>query len=199
MKISVITPTWQRHDLLIERCLPSVQAQTVDVEHVVVCDGPDPLLRDRIAATSVLYTELHQHPDPPNCGTFAINRGCEISTGDYLTVLDDDNAFRPDHCELLAAALDANPEADFVFSQILRHGIGDIIGTDPPFHGGIDGNALMWRRATHEKFGAWPAPCGRSPDWLLVSNWILSGARWNFVPRVTVDYYYWPGAISWRG
>lgn len=199
MTISVITPTWQRHDLLIGRCLPSVRDQTIEVEHLVVSDGPDPELREKLDGTGVRFVELDSHYEGPNCGTWAINHGCEISTGEYLTVIDDDNALRPEHCQLLAEALDANPEADFAFSQIFRHGIGDVIGTNPPHHGGIDGNALMWRRATQEKYGYWPAPCPHTPDWLLVSRWIGDGARYVFVPQVTVDYFYHPGAISWRG
>ena len=45
--VSVITPTWQRADLLVNRCIPSVQAQDYPVvEHIIVSDGPDQLLRD---------------------------------------------------------------------------------------------------------------------------------------------------------
>ena len=41
--VSVVTPTWQRHEWLLERCIASVQAQTYPlIEHVIVCDGPDP-------------------------------------------------------------------------------------------------------------------------------------------------------------
>lgn len=42
--VSVLTPTWQRHEFLTTRCLPSVEAQDYpgEVEHIVVCDGPDP-------------------------------------------------------------------------------------------------------------------------------------------------------------
>lgn len=48
--VSVITPTWNRHDLLLTRCLPSVQAQDYPaVEHVIISDGPDEDLRDFLA------------------------------------------------------------------------------------------------------------------------------------------------------
>ena len=45
--VSVITPTWQRHALLLDRCIPSVAAQDYpNVDHVVVSDGPDPALAE---------------------------------------------------------------------------------------------------------------------------------------------------------
>ena len=48
--VSVVTPTWQRHDLLMDRCIPSVAAQDYpDVEHVICSDGPDPDLAERLA------------------------------------------------------------------------------------------------------------------------------------------------------
>ena len=43
--VSVITPTWLRHDWLLHRCMPSVQGQTYPhIEHIIVSDGPDPEL-----------------------------------------------------------------------------------------------------------------------------------------------------------
>ncbi|MDQ2876669.1 MAG: glycosyltransferase family 2 protein [Actinomycetota bacterium] len=43
--VSILTPTWQRHETLFERCIPSVLAQAwPDIEHVIVSDGPDDAL-----------------------------------------------------------------------------------------------------------------------------------------------------------
>ncbi len=59
MLVSVITPTWNRHDLLLNRCIPSVEAQTYpDIEHIIVSDGPDPdLLGDR----DFSYSQMLRH------------------------------------------------------------------------------------------------------------------------------------------
>jgi hypothetical protein len=44
-QVTIVTPTWQRHDLLLNRAIPSVQAQGYPgVEHLVISDGPDPPL-----------------------------------------------------------------------------------------------------------------------------------------------------------
>src|SRR5215467_7162311 len=128
--VSVITPTWQRRDLLLNRCMPSVVNQTIDriVEHIIVSDGPDPDLADL-----GWFIELLEHdPHPANYGSMARNRGLELAVGDYIAYLDDDNAWRPNHLELLVGALEANPEADFAYSQLQTHPQGLVIGSEPP-------------------------------------------------------------------
>lgn len=191
MKISVITPTWQRHDLLISRCIPSVAAQTVSVEHVVVSDGPDPTLRELVQGLDVTYAEVAEHADDPcNYGARARNRGLEVATGDLVAYVDDDNAFRPNHVACLAAALEANPNADFAYSQMFRHGLGDVIGSIPPVHGTVDSSILMHRKNGPGRFGLWPVPSPYEVDWIFVSTWLRAGAAYVFVPELTVDYYY---------
>lgn len=191
MKITVVTPTWQRHALLTTRCIPSVAAQTVPVEHVVVSDGPDPALQALLADADVVYVEVDQHHDhPTNVGGWARNRGLEVATGDLIAYLDDDNAYRPHHIAALAAALHTDPGADFAYSRMFRHGIGDIIGSTPPRHGTIDSSLIMHRRDTPNRFGRWPAPSGYSIDWELVQAWLAGGAKWVHVPDITVDYYH---------
>lgn len=191
--ISVISPTWRRHDLLLNRCVPSVAAQTVTVEHVVVSDGPDPVLRELLADVDVVYAEVAEHADDPcNYGARARNRGLEVATGDLIAYLDDDNAFRPEHVARLAAAL-SDPGPDFAYTQMFRHGIGDVIGSQPPAHGTVDSSILMHREDGPAKFGLWPVPSPYEVDWVFVRTWLEAGATWVFVPEVTVDYHYYAG------
>lgn len=188
--ISVITPTWQRHELLLTRCIPSVAAQSVPVEHVVVSDGPDPVLRELLAGVDVVYAEVAEHADDPcNYGARARNRGLEVATGDLIAYLDDDNAFRPEHVERLAAALEADSDRDFAYTQMFRHGLGDTIGGEPPIHGNLDSSVLMHRRDGPARFGLWPVPSPYEVDWVFVRTWLEAGAKWVFVPGVSVDYY----------
>ncbi|HEY9472990.1 MAG TPA: glycosyltransferase family A protein [Mycobacteriales bacterium] len=193
MKTSVIIPTWQRRDVLLQRAIPSVWEQTVPVEIVVASDGPDPELRELVAGLNVVYVEVDQHyDDAVNVGARARNRGLEVASGDLIAYLDDDNAFRPQHVERLADALAAHPDRDFAYSRMFRHGLGDEIGAEPPEHGRVDSSIIMQRRDTHLKFGWWPVPSEYCVDWQLVQAWVLAGASWVFVPEVTVDYYYTP-------
>ena len=101
--VSVITPTWQRQSLLLDRCIPSVLEQDYpNVTHVIVSDGyePDlyPAMLDRygpeIKAGRIQYDELAEHKGA-RWGHWCRLRGIEIARGPYLAWLDDDNSFRP--------------------------------------------------------------------------------------------------------
>lgn len=163
----------------------------MSVEHVVVSDGPDPTLRELVQGLDVTYAEVAEHADDPcNYGARARNRGLEVATGDLVAYVDDDNAFRPNHVACLAAALEANPSADFAYSQMFRHGLGDVIGSIPPVHGTVDSSILMHRKNGPGRFGLWPVPSPYEVDWIFVSTWLRAGAAYVFVPELTVDYYY---------
>ena len=193
--VSVITPTWHRHDLLLDRCIPSVQAQSHPrVQHVVVSDGPDPELAVKIAgeAPGVTFAELPVHDEAARWGHYARLRGLELAEGEYICYLDDDNAFRPQHVARLAEALEEHPEAGFAYSQIMMtgHATPYPVGVTPPYHGGIDTSAIMHRRGLLE-VATWR--CNghqQTVDWDLVARWMEAGVTWAFVAEVTADYYF---------
>jgi len=197
--VSVITPTWQRHDLLLDRCVPSVAAQTYPhIEHVIVSDGPDQELSERAAKVldsaggdRLVFRYLAGHDPQARWGHWARLRGLELATGDLIAYLDDDNAFRPDHVAKLVAALEENPGAGFAYSQIMMHGNGGayVVGVPPPAYGQIDTSAIMHRRGLLES-ATWRDEGQVTIDWDVVERWLHAGTRWAHVPEVTADYYF---------
>ncbi|WP_257455748.1 glycosyltransferase [Archangium lipolyticum] len=119
-RISVVIPCYNDGKYLPET-LESLAAQTRPADEIlVVNDGStDP-------ATLALFDQLpkhirvhHQH----NQGLgFARNNGIRETTGDLILALDSDDLITPDTLEKMEAALDANPEASFVYSQIESFG-----------------------------------------------------------------------------
>jgi glycosyltransferase involved in cell wall biosynthesis len=88
-EFSVIIPTHNRTELLLE-AVASVRAQTIDdVEIVVVDDGSDPpvVLEDDIVVVRL---------DPPRGPAAARNAGVVASSGRSLAFLDDDDLWLPD-------------------------------------------------------------------------------------------------------
>lgn len=201
--ISVITPTWQRHRLLIDRCLPSVKNQTWPlIEHIVVSDGPDrelaSLLTDELwkrplKSRRLVYLQLTDHPDGDvDYGSRARNHGLKHATGDIVAYLDDDNAWRPNHLEVLAPALESS---DFAYTRMLRHPHEDEIGAAPPAYGSVDTSLIAHRAGLPQRCGMWPLPAEitgdkHAPDWGVVERWLRADATWTHVPEVTVDYYF---------
>lgn len=195
--ISVVTPTLNRPDLLFGRCMPSVQAQTrPSVEHVIVNDGPyaggpglDSALLGR-APVFLSYLDRHQG----RCA--ARRRGIELAKGDYIAYLDDDDAFRPNHLEILFEFLMQHPEAGFVYSQMAsRQPNGEIriIGGDPPAACHIGSPMILHRREILE-VATW-GPDDPQEDWQLVERWLGAGVKYAFLSAVTCDVWpavYWP-------
>lgn len=203
--VSVITPTWQRYDLLLGRCMPSVAAQSYGhIEHIIVSDGPDPGLAERMAKVtawagdSVRFQELPAHGirwgDAPAArwGVDARLCGIEMAKGEYIAYLDDDNSFRPEHVARLVAALEANPDAGFAYSRMLVSGRGTpyLIGTDPPACGLIDTSQIMHRAALTGAASWRDDGVQETIDWDLVARWMKAGTRWVLDDAVTCDYYF---------
>jgi glycosyltransferase involved in cell wall biosynthesis len=194
--VTIITPTWQRHDRLLNRCIPSVDAQTyTNVEHLVVSDGPDPELAEKLfppRITSKLkrwFAALPEHEESLHWGHLARLHGLELASGELIGYLDDDDALRPEHVELLAAALAEHPEKGWAYSQMEQHSPGGVavIGVGPPAAGNIGTPMVMHRREVLEH-GTW-AGASAFEDWHLVRSWIQAGIGYTKVDEVTIDVY----------
>jgi glycosyltransferase involved in cell wall biosynthesis len=202
-RVSVITPAWLRHDLLLDRCIPSVQAQDHPwVEHVIVSDGPDGYLSRQLSMPwldglkDLWYRELPEHEDTPHYGHLARAYGLEIATGDYLAYCDDDDALRPEHCRLLATALDAHPAAGFAVSRMASHrrdGSIAVIGHGELACGNVGTPMIMHRRSVLEA-ASWDH-AGQFEDWDLVFAWLRAGITAVRVDAETCDA--WPS--QWWG
>lgn len=195
--VSVITPTWERWQLLLGRCIPSVLAQDYPaLEHVVVSDGPDPDLRDFITAKlslaphPVRFAELPEHDPEAQWGHHARLHGIDLAKGEYIAYLDDDNSWRSYHVRLLVEALEETG-ASFAYPLMAVHGRGEyVIGADPPAEGQIDTSMIVHRRGLLD-VATWRwYPGIPTIDWDLVERWMAAGATWVRVPSVTCDYYF---------
>ena len=196
--VSVITPTWQRADLLIDRCIPSVQAQTYpNVEHVIVCDGPDDALALRLGETiarrgwhGIVYKELWEHDPAPHWGHLARLAGIEAARGELICYCDDDDSLRPDHVARLAGALAKHPEAGFAVSRMVSHGpsLSMAVGWAPLAPGTVGSPMIVHRRETLQH-GTW-GPASFTEDWDLVQRWLAAGITYANVNAETADV--WP-------
>jgi glycosyltransferase involved in cell wall biosynthesis len=195
--ISVVSPTWQRHSLLFSRCIPSVQAQThPDVEHVIVSDGPDEELRGFLAAVRrprhpIRYFELPEHAPEPNFGHYARVHAIAQAAGELIAYNDDDDELRPEHCALMAAALEADPDAEVAVSRMISHYPDEkllAIGWGPLSCGNLGTPMVCHRRSVLEK-GTWGPP-SQLEDWELVSRWMQNGVKFVNVDADTADV--WP-------
>jgi glycosyltransferase involved in cell wall biosynthesis len=131
-KISIITVTRSRPQLLA-RAIGSLKAQTSqDFEWIVVNDGED-TATERIVRNADLYfphTYLGMtHPDNGFALAHGRNKGLSIATGDIITYLDDDNTFKPNFVTETLAFFERNPQVSYSMPvqqrrrDILRDGV----------------------------------------------------------------------------
>jgi glycosyltransferase involved in cell wall biosynthesis len=213
--ISVITPTYRNWPEL-RNAIASLEAQSYDDwQHVVVADGPDPELREEMAARGYaghgkrVFIELgrnwhgflggdrgSQVPGTPGARGGRGSRGAEVglvathlAAGDHIGYLDADCEYLPDHLKVHADALAASG-AEFTFTRMLRHIDGrpqDIVGDGSVAHGRIDGNMVV-HRAELLRIANWQ--WGGDADFGVIGRWAEAGATSWFVPEVTVHWHH---------
>ena len=122
--VSVIIPTHNRPDLLLE-ALASVDAQTMtDWQVIIVDDGSIPAVNEQqIQAQLGTKFQVIRHPAAQG-GPAAKNTGVNAATGRYLAFLDDDDLFAPTFLANAIEALEANPQITTLFMGV------DFFGND---------------------------------------------------------------------
>jgi glycosyltransferase involved in cell wall biosynthesis len=196
--VSVITPTWQRPELLAE-CIENVREQTYrPLEHVIVSDGTDETLwryvregADRRVPTQIIELGRNWSSFLPDSFCAApMTVGMLVASGDYQVWLADDERMEPDHIESLVDALEAGG-ADFAYSRVRMYRAGQSpesgyeIGSDPPMMGQITN--LLYRTELL-KHGLYPFGGGGTSDWACIHRWMQHGATWALVDRVTLTH-----------
>ena len=194
--ISIVTPTWERPELLAET-IRHVREQTYpNVEHWIISDGLDnrqpPYVigaRSALPPVPVHYRCLGRNWSglmPASFGIAPLTAGFLLARGEYIANLSDDDRISPDYLSRLVALLEETG-ADFAYSKARfywhdeRPEDGYDIGTDPPQHGQI--TAFVARASCFWRFGM-PRWGTHPVDWSLVSDWMAAGAKWAFLPEV---------------
>lgn len=129
--VTVAVATYNRAQLLTERCIPSVLGQTYDkLELIVVGDGCTDDTEERVAKIDdprlkfVNLSARDSYPDDPArrwmiAGTRPTNEALSMAQGDFVCHLDDDDEYLPDRLEKLVRFA-AEKNCDFVWHPYWR-------------------------------------------------------------------------------
>lgn len=157
--VSVITPTWNRGQLLTTRTLPSLIRQTYENwEAIVVGDACTDDTAERVAAlgdSRIRFENLTQrgvYPEDPLhrwmvAGSTPANRGLELARGEWLGYLDDDDVLVENHLEvLLRFARESGSELVFGAGEFQRSPNEWLrIGKLPPLPGNVMHSSVLYR------------------------------------------------------
>jgi len=197
-KISVITATHNRADLL-PRAIKSVLAQTEDdFEYIIVADNCTDDTEKVIKGFKdkrIRYIKNEDNPAKTHCRPF--NLALKEAKGKYIAYLDDDNEYYPYHLEILLDVLEKD-KADVSYCDMMTvqpdGELSQAIAVD--FDGQfllnrnfIDTSEIMHKKEVAFNIGGWDESVKRFTDWNFCIRAMKWGARFKRVPIVATKYY----------
>jgi GT2 family glycosyltransferase len=120
VSVSLVIPTYRRAEDA-ERCLASVQKQSLDdVEVLLVDNSPDADLRARIDSLNAAARIRARYVHEPHLGLHnARHAGARAATADLVVFTDDDAEFDPGWLGAYARCFDAHPEMAAAGGRVL--------------------------------------------------------------------------------
>lgn len=119
-RFSIITPVFNTPKNVLERCIESVRGQSfADWEWCLVDDcSTEPHVRrvlDRMARKDKRIRVAHR---PTNGGIVAASQDAlDMSTGDFIALLDHDDELHADALRLVAEAIDSDDLVDYIYTD----------------------------------------------------------------------------------
>jgi hypothetical protein len=202
--VSVVIPTYDRVELLIERSLPSVLSQTYDnLEVIVVGDGSPPFVAERMKSVTDPRVRFIQNPrrgprppDPDHAwmmsGSRPFNHGLQFVRGHWIAIQADDDEWTPDHLEVLLSVA-TEYRLEFVYGDSwmeLPDGEWIRLGDWPPRHAGFCAGAVLF--AATLRFMEYDEECWRDEepnDWNLWRRMMEAGVRMGNVEHILFRHY----------
>lgn len=177
-RVSVIIPTYNRKDFLLE-AVDSVLAQTYeDFELIVVDDGSTDDTEEVLTSNDERLIYIYQ----VNRGVSAArNRGIELARGEFIAFLDSDDLWLPTKLQVQIAFVDQHHEAQICYTDEvwIRHGV------------------RVNAKKKHAKYSGWIYPyclplCIISPSSVLIRRGFFEEVG-TFDPQLPVceDYDLW--------
>ena len=108
MLVTIITPTYNRADLLPETIESILDQDYPFIEYLILDDGST----DDTQAVLKRYGDRIKTAHHPNMGeTATVNRGFDLATGDLVCVVSSDDPLLPGAVRRMVEAFDAAPDA----------------------------------------------------------------------------------------
>lgn len=199
-RFSLVTPVYETPSEILWLTIESVLAQTFDDWELCLADdcSPSPRVRELLDACAAIDPRIRVEHRAENGGIVAAsNTALAMASGEFVALLDHDDRLHPDALALVAEAIEANPEADYVYTD-----------EDKMSEGGRHGGPFLkpgWspermrtqmytchlsvlRRSLVEQVGGFDPDCEGAQDWDIVLKVTERARAVVHVPRVL---YHW--------
>ena len=184
-KVSTITPCYNMSKYM-KGFLTNLSQQThKDLEVVIDHNDPSEIEVKLIEAHNEIYDNIfHIQVDGVDPIGISMNRCIENATGDYLCIWNVDDLRTPDSIEVMANALDENPDIDFVYGNYYI--VPNFGGTQGQYvdeagreeeltTGMILGPYFMFRKSILEKSGVFDEQLVQGADYDLALRLAFNG------------------------
>jgi glycosyltransferase involved in cell wall biosynthesis len=200
--VSVVIPTKNRRDLLLET-LASIRAQTYDDwEAIVVDDGSNDGTAECVRALTKVDARIRFLPRASTLpgANVCRNEGLALSTGSYVIFLDSDDLLGPKCMEDRVRTMAEHLDLDFAvfLGEYFLAQPGDLglLHNMPTERDDIDRSLSLdypwgtaspiWRRAALERIGPWDESLPRFQDWEFHLRALIKGLRYRVFTKVDV-------------
>jgi glycosyltransferase involved in cell wall biosynthesis len=200
--VTIRIPCFDRGSIVV-RAITSALAQTyTNIEVLVVGDGATP---ETVAAVQSVHDPRLRfvniprtsYPTDPKrhwmvVGHGGMNYALDAAKGAWITPLDDDDEYTPDHVEVLLREV-LERRLEFVYGQTLviaPDGATGIVGRWPPSQGAFTNGALLY--STKLRFLKYDPESWRErlpADWTLWRRMIAAGVKMGYVEHIVYRYY----------
>ncbi len=201
--VSVIIPTFNRPEMLIE-AIDSILTQSFDDFEIIVVNDAGELVENKIVDRDDRNRIVYIRHNNNRGLAAARNTGLLLAKGEYISYLDDDDIFLPNHLELLVSELQKG-EVKVVYSdayrafqvkegdsyKILRRDIPYSIDFDRDFllkHNIAPVNCFMHVKECVERSGFFDEELSVYEDW---DFWIRLSRHFDFkhIPKATCEFH----------
>jgi O-antigen biosynthesis protein len=199
-RFTVLTPIYDPPPAVLEAMLKSVRAQSFgDWEHVLVDDcSPTSEVREILARVAAEDPRFRVHLRTENGGIVAAsNDALRLAEGEFVALLDHDDALHPDALAIVDETLATAPDADYLYTD--EDKIDEAGHHDGPFFKPdwspermrtqmYTCHLSVLRRTLMEEVGGFDPEYEGSQDWDIVLKVTEKARRVLHVPRVL---YHW--------
>jgi GT2 family glycosyltransferase len=207
-RISIVMPVYNTPKPYLEAAIASIRAQAYPDWELCLCDDASsaPHIAPMLDALAAEEPRVRLHRRSKNGGIVAAsNDALALATGDWLTLIDHDDAIPPHAFYALIAALNADPQIDFLYSDEDKITV-DGERYEPFFKPDWSPETLeacmytahlaLYRMDIVARIGAFRAECEGAQDYDFVLRYTEHVARVHHVPEVLYHWRAIPGSTA---
>lgn len=208
-KISVIIPTYNAEDMIVETVNAVLAQSFTDFELIVIDDGSKDKTLVQVNAIEDSRIKAFAYDNAGVCA--ARNRGIGHASGDFISFLDHDDLWTADKLEDQLLALQARPDAGAAYSRVVRmYEQGDYFAFKPSHTPLVEGNIfpnllrgnfigngsnILVRREAVEAIGGFDPDCPYCADWDYCLR-LAAHCGYVAVPKNQILYRQVAGSMS---